>query len=252
MRAIPWRPTTVRTARQPSTVFCPVGCAAKEGRGESARCGAGMDGTTVERTTYGQYDLCSRSTSSCLRCGCLGISDVEAAPLVWGGEINAHSPTRRWHSAQCRRVASGFVGTGVDARLTLSPSTLARPGVPGVGVPSRSERTDAARSGVRTGVAGATELARDNDWVRGRSGGGAGGRIDQPNSAVMMAVSEGWGSSRVSLLSESVVESESGIAKVCNRTFVTVDSSDWTWVDVCRPRQRSAFISGRRYAPLGA
>ena len=105
--------------------------------------------------------------------------------------MNAHSPTRRWHRAQCKRVASGLVGRGVEALLALSPSALARLGVPGVGVLSRRETTDAARRGACTVVAGELELARDKDCVRDRSGCAAGGRIDHPNSAVITAFSEG-------------------------------------------------------------
>ena len=116
------------------------------------------------------------------------------APFVFGGDMNAQRPTRRWQKAQWIRVVSGLVGTGVDARLTLCscPSmNRARLGVPGVGVPSRSDVTEAARECVRTDIDGTTELARDSDCVRGRSGGGAGGRTDQPNNAARMAVSEG-------------------------------------------------------------
>lgn len=240
MRAIPWRITTVRAARQPSIVFCPA--TDKDVRDVFEGCGAGMVGTTVERTTYGQYDRCSRSTSSWRRCGCLVVSDV-AVPLVCGGEMKAHRPTRRWHNTQCRRVASGFAGKGLGARLALWPSTLARVGAPGVGVPSRRETTDAAREGGRAGVASATEVARDNDCVRDRSAGGAGGTIDHPNNAVITAVSVGRGSACASSSSEPTGESvsELGTAKVRTRTLAIVESSDCTWVDVCHVRQESVY-----------
>lgn len=190
------------------------------------------EGTIVERTTYGQYDRCSRSTSSCLR-GCVFAFDAgapaedsaAATPFVCGGEMNAHRPILRWHSAQWRSVVSGF-----DCTRPGLPGATERDGrsEPGVGVPSRRDITEGARDNERAGVDGATEFARESDWVRARSEGGAGGRIAHPNSDVTIAVSDGsgefegvGGSSWV-----SSPGSASGTANVGSVTDESVDTND--------------------------
>lgn len=213
------RSTTASTARQPSTAPGPAWtCALEVDSAEPVRVcvgagGAGSEGTTVDLTTYGQYDLCSLSTSSCLFSvrEARGVSGAgpSAPPLdvpagaTAGTETKAQSPILRWHSEQWSSVVSD-----------LGPTLALSGGVPGpyesaglgvrAGESSRSDVVDGERDICRGGVAGtanelrrgvpgpgAAELARERDGVRVRSEGGVGGRTDHPNSAVRRAVVEG-------------------------------------------------------------
>lgn len=119
---------------------------------------------TVDRTTYGQYDRCSRNTSSCLfGCG--------VGPSTGAGVTNAHKPTRRWHNAQCSTVVSIFVlPTAADWLTRMRISGL---GELGVGIPFRNaemEETDGDRE--ETGVEDmndprvefAREIDGDREW----------------------------------------------------------------------------------------
>jgi len=143
--------------------------------------------------------------------------------------MKAHSPIRRWHNVQCRRDVSGLANVAVRVGLVGAIDGDRRE-LGGVAIPSRRDNIDAAREELLTGVEGTTELARETDGVRPRSGGGAGGRTAQPNKDVMMAVSEGSGVVGIEGLLSSDVScgSESGTANVGNFTEDTVESNDWT------------------------
>lgn len=82
---------------------------------------------------------------------------------------------------ECRGVEGDDIGVPPRREAIERDRDICRTGVEG--------RTDVLRSGVEG--AGAMEAARDNEGVRARSAGGAGGRMAQPNNAVRTAVVEG-------------------------------------------------------------
>lgn len=208
--AAPYRCTTVRTARHPSTTPGSPGSWPGGGIDDDDDddgvlkrieplleepwdwdcLGAGGVGKIVERTAYGQYERCSFKISNCLT--------GREFPVVAAGAVsdkNAQSPTRRWQSMQTKHVESDFGLITNSIELGIVSARGRRGGRLGDGdngIFGENVTEGARRRAGVAGVEGAMEVARDSDGSRLRSGGGGGGGgSDQPKRDTRMAVSEG-------------------------------------------------------------
>lgn len=201
--AIRYRMTTARIARQPSVALeptrapeVPLSCEVEElerickllVRGVETDTTEGDDGrvgTTVERTTYGQYERCSFSRSNwrlinmlLFLFGCCGEDASEASEGVaegcFGG-AKAHKPTRLWQRTQCTRDVS---------RAIAWDTAVCSKGLGLSGLPTGTTEVERESEGVRE-ADGNLEFDRDVEVERGRSG-----ATVHPNREVMMAVCE--------------------------------------------------------------